>query len=36
MTLCRAGAVSTEKGPWEGLGPHDHIITFLWLSLGAF
>ena len=23
MTLCRAGSVSTEKGPWEALGQHD-------------
>ena len=34
MTLCRAGSVSTEKGPWEALGQHDHISVPVAVIMG--
>lgn len=34
MTLCRAGSVSTEKGPWEGRGPLDHISVPMAVLMG--
>ena len=35
MMLRRAGAVSPEKGPWEGLGAHDHVSVPVGVLMGS-